>query len=191
MRPRSSPIGPRWSRRSPAASSLSEALVAFVIAAVGGIAIGVVVGRVAGEILRRLDDPPVEVVISLVIPFAAYLPADRLGLSGVLAAVTAGLVIGEPAGHDPHAEQPRPVADDLEDGRVRPQRLRLRAHRARAAEILNGLGGRPPAEILGLTALVAVVVVVARIVWVFASSLLPGLAASADRASATRPWPRG
>ena len=77
---------------------LSESLAGFVIAAVGGIAIGVVVGRVSGEILRRLDDPPVEVLISVVIPFAAYLPADRLGLSGVLAAVTAGLVIGSRLG---------------------------------------------------------------------------------------------
>ena len=73
---------------------LSNALAGFAVAAVGGILIGAAVGRVAGEILRRLDDPPVEVLISVVIPFAAYLPADRLGLSGVLAAVTAGLVIG-------------------------------------------------------------------------------------------------
>ena len=69
-----------------------------MIAAVGGIAIGVVVGRVAAEILRRLDDPPVEVVLSFVIPFAAYLPADQLGLSGVLAAVSAGLMIGSRLG---------------------------------------------------------------------------------------------
>src|SRR6185312_15431778 len=61
----------------------AAALATFVVAAVGGIAIGVVVGRLAGEILRRLDDPPVEVLISIVVPFAAYLPADRLGLSGV------------------------------------------------------------------------------------------------------------
>ena len=77
---------------------LSAALVGFVVAAVGGIAIGIVVGWLAIQLYRRLDDPPVEVVISLVIPFAAYLPADRLGLSGVLAAVAAGLVIGSRLG---------------------------------------------------------------------------------------------
>ena len=43
---------------------LSEALAGFAIAAVGGIAIGALVGRVGGEILRRLDDPPVEVIVS-------------------------------------------------------------------------------------------------------------------------------
>ena len=77
---------------------LAEGIASFLVAAVGGIAIGVAVGRVAGMILRRLDDPPVEVVLSLVIPFAAYLPADELGLSGVLAAVAAGLVIGSRLG---------------------------------------------------------------------------------------------
>src|SRR5206468_10138288 len=41
-------------------------------------------------------------------------------------------------------------------------------------EILQGLGGRPPLEILGLAALVCGVVVFGRLVWVFAASLLPG-----------------
>jgi CPA1 family monovalent cation:H+ antiporter len=73
---------------------LSDALAGFAVAAVGGIAIGLGVGWLAVLLYRRLHDPPVEVVISLVVPFAAYLPAERLGLSGVLAAVAAGLVIG-------------------------------------------------------------------------------------------------
>ena len=48
--------------------------------------------------MRWLDDPPVEVVVSLLIPYVAYLPAEQLGLSGVLAVVTAGLVIGRRLG---------------------------------------------------------------------------------------------
>ena len=73
---------------------LAGAVSDFIVATVGGIVFGYVVGRVAAEILRVLDDPPVEVVISLIVPFIAYLPAEELGLSGVLAVVTAGLVIG-------------------------------------------------------------------------------------------------
>jgi hypothetical protein len=45
-------------------------------------------------IQRRLDDPPVQITISLLTPFVAYLGAEQLGLSGVLAVVTAGLYIG-------------------------------------------------------------------------------------------------
>ena len=46
------------------------------------------------EIRRRLSDPPTEITISLFTGYAAFLPADELGLSGVLAAVTAGLYLG-------------------------------------------------------------------------------------------------
>src|SRR5436190_18299152 len=76
------------------AYSLPRAGLQFVIAAVGGVVLGLLVGWIAANIHRRLDDPPVQVTISLLTPFVAYLPADRLGLSGVLAVVTAGLYLG-------------------------------------------------------------------------------------------------
>jgi Na+/H+ antiporter len=66
----------------------------FFYVAGGGIAIGLVVGWVLAEIRKRLDDPPTEVTISLFTGYAAFLPADELGLSGVLATVTAGLYLG-------------------------------------------------------------------------------------------------
>jgi Na+/H+ antiporter len=153
---------------------LSQALAGFVIAAIGGIAIGVLVGRVAGEILRRLDDPPVEVAISLVIPFAAYLPADKLGLSGVLAAVAAGLVTGSRLGKilTPSSRilwlSTWKMVGFVLNGFV------FVLIGLELPEITQGLGGRPPAEIVGLVALVCGIVVGARLVWVFATSLLPG-----------------
>ncbi len=55
-------------------------------------AIGLAVGWLIAEALRRIEDPMVEIVLSVVTGYAAYLPADRLGLSGVLAAVAAGLL---------------------------------------------------------------------------------------------------
>ena len=77
---------------------VSTALGGFAVAVAGGIIIGLAVGWVATEIFRRLDEPTVEVVLSVVVPFAAYLPADYFGVSGVLAAVTAGLVVGSALG---------------------------------------------------------------------------------------------
>jgi len=47
---------------------------------------------------HRLHNPPVEVTLTLLIPYVTYLVADGLGASGVLAVVTAGLVLGR---HDP------------------------------------------------------------------------------------------
>jgi monovalent cation/hydrogen antiporter len=153
---------------------LSETLAGFAIAAVGGIVIGAVVGRVAGEILRRLDDPPVEVAISLVIPFAAYLPADQLGLSGVLAAVAAGLVIGRRLGTilTPRSRllwlSTWKMVGFILNGFV------FLLIGLQLPDILVGLGTRSAAEVLVLVVFVSVAVILARFVWVFAASLLPG-----------------
>jgi monovalent cation/hydrogen antiporter len=74
--------------------SLFDASIGFIVAVVGGIAIGLVVGGVVAAVRRRLDDVPVEITISLFTGFAAYFPAEALGVSGVLAAVTAGIYLG-------------------------------------------------------------------------------------------------
>ena len=153
---------------------LSEVLAGFAITALGGIAIGVIVGRLGGEILRRLDDPPVEVVVSLVLPFAAYLPADRAGLSGVLAAVAAGLMIGSRLGKilSPNSRvlwlSTWKMVGFVLNGFV------FVLIGLELPTILAGLAGRSPLLILGLVLLVSAVVVVGRILWVFAASLLPG-----------------
>ena len=62
------------------------------VTALGGIAIGLAVGWGLAWIRQRLHDTPVEVTLSLVTPYAAYLPADRVGVSAVLAVVSAGLL---------------------------------------------------------------------------------------------------
>jgi monovalent cation/hydrogen antiporter len=74
--------------------SALDAGLEFLGAAAGGIAIGLLVAFVVAEIRRRLDDAPTEITISLLTAYAAFIPADELGLSGVLAAVTAGVYLG-------------------------------------------------------------------------------------------------
>jgi CPA1 family monovalent cation:H+ antiporter len=74
--------------------SLLDAGGEFLLAAVGGVALGLVVGYVIGEIRRRLDDPLTEITLSLVTGYLAFLPAEHLHVSGVLAVVTAGLYMG-------------------------------------------------------------------------------------------------
>jgi Na+/H+ antiporter len=71
-----------------------EAGLRFLAGVAGGVAIGLLVGWLVAEVRRRLDDPPVEIVVSVVTGYAAYLPAERLGVSAVVAAVTAGLYVG-------------------------------------------------------------------------------------------------
>ena len=74
--------------------SAADAGGKFVLAAAGGVAIGLAVGWVVAFVRARLDDPPVEITISLLTGYLAYLPAEQLELSGVVAAVTVGLYMG-------------------------------------------------------------------------------------------------
>ncbi|MGH7499860.1 MAG: Na+/H+ antiporter [Gemmatimonadales bacterium] len=77
--------------------SFGEAGVRFLVAAGGGIAVGLAAGAVVVWLRRRIDNTVVENTISLLTPFAAYLPAERVGASGVLAVVTVGLYLGRKA----------------------------------------------------------------------------------------------
>jgi CPA1 family monovalent cation:H+ antiporter len=73
---------------------LWQAGLRFLVGATGGVLVGLLVGWLVAEVRRRLDDPVVEIVISVVTGYVAYLPAELLGVSGVLAAVTAGIYVG-------------------------------------------------------------------------------------------------
>ena len=77
--------------------SLANASLAFVLVACGGLAIGVALSWLVGRlrswmIARGWDDPATHVVFMLLLPFAAYVLAERLGASGILLAVAAGMM---------------------------------------------------------------------------------------------------
>jgi CPA1 family monovalent cation:H+ antiporter len=56
--------------------------------------VGIAIGAVIAWVRARLDNPPVEITIALFSAYFAYLPAEALGVSGVLAAVTVGIYMG-------------------------------------------------------------------------------------------------
>ena len=74
--------------------SFWEAIPKFLATGVGGVLVGLLAGRIIREIRARIDDPPIEITISILSGYAAYLPAEELGASGVIAAVTTGLYMG-------------------------------------------------------------------------------------------------
>jgi monovalent cation/hydrogen antiporter len=75
--------------------SLSHAGVEFLLTGAGGIAVGLITGWCVGWVrLHMPRSSVVENTISLLSPFIAYIPADELGCSGVLAVVTMGLYFG-------------------------------------------------------------------------------------------------
>ena len=84
--------------------SLPHAVLEFVLYGVGGTAIGLVVGWVISHVRRWIGDPLVEITVTLLTPYAAYIPAEELGVSGVLATVATGLYLGR---RNPETTAPR------------------------------------------------------------------------------------
>lgn len=66
----------------------------LVLDVIGGVAIGLAVGFAIRNVRRRINDTPIEVALAVLTGYLAYLPAAALGVSGVLAAVTAGVYMG-------------------------------------------------------------------------------------------------
>jgi CPA1 family monovalent cation:H+ antiporter len=73
--------------------SLGRTVLQFGWEAIGGLAIGLLIGWLIAQLRRHMDDPLLESAVSLLTPFAAYLPAYLLGSSGVLAVVATGFVV--------------------------------------------------------------------------------------------------
>jgi CPA1 family monovalent cation:H+ antiporter len=71
--------------------SLPKASATFIVVGLGGVVLGFAVSALVVQLRSRLNDTPVEITVSLLTPFAAYLAAEQLHVSGVLATVTAGL----------------------------------------------------------------------------------------------------
>ena len=66
----------------------------FVWTVLGGIAVGLVIGRVIRFVRFRVNNPPLEITIAFLTGYVAFLPASAIGASGVLAVVTAGVYMG-------------------------------------------------------------------------------------------------
>jgi Na+/H+ antiporter len=158
--------------------TLWEAGARFVAGGLGGIAIGLAVGWLIAEARRRLDDPITEIVLSVVTGYAAYLPAERLGASGVLAAVTAGLYVGWKA---PKLASAATRLLGFSFWEVLVYLLNavlfvlvgLQLH-----PILGRIGERSVAVVIGVAALVSLVVIAVRMAWEFT---VPYLVRTVDR----------
>ena len=74
--------------------TVADVLGKFLFAVVAGVAIGIAVGWFGCRMLRFTETPVIENTMLLILPFAAYLPADKLRASGVLAVVATGLYFG-------------------------------------------------------------------------------------------------
>jgi monovalent cation/hydrogen antiporter len=144
----------------------------FLLAAVGAVAIGLAVGWAAKVVLGRLVDPPVENTVHLLVPFAAYVSAERVGASGILATLTTGLFMAR-YGRSVVTSAARVQGQGLWDILVFIlEGISFLLIGLELRPVLEGLAGRPVAALLGEAALVCLVVIVVRIIWVFSASAI-------------------
>lgn len=159
-----------------------DAGAAFLYAAIVGVAIGLLVGAVVTESWRRTSDPTLEIMVSLLAPVAAYLPAEAVGASGVLATVVAGLIAGRRAARvlSPSARLMGRGVWDIAIFLINSFVFILIGLQLPA--ILEHLAPRSPLELIALGLAVSLTAIVARIVWVFPATYLPRRLSSGIRA---------
>ena len=155
------------------AFSVVDAGGTFLVASLGGLTIGALVGIVVAWIVARTDDEVFSVIVTFLAPFFAYLPADQLGLSGVLATVVAGIWVGKRA--------PRALSSRVRiSGFASWQILLFLVNGVvfiliglTLPHALERLSGRSPGELLGLAAAVSAAAILARLAWVYPAMLIP------------------
>jgi CPA1 family monovalent cation:H+ antiporter len=173
--------------------SLGGMALEFSLLSVGGFGVGLGVGYGIGrlrDLLRQLhsSDAYIEITLSLMTPYAAYLLAEWMGVSGVLSVVAAGLYSGwrDPVRMDAETRQEANSVWSL-----------LLFWLNGVAFVLLGLQFPTlfaavsqqftALHLLGLTAAVAGTAVIARIVWVFPGAYLPFLFSGVRRREAPPP----
>jgi CPA1 family monovalent cation:H+ antiporter len=144
-----------------------EAGLRFVTGVAGGVAVGLTIGWLIAQLRRRIDDPVVEIVISVVTGYAAYLPAELLGVSGVLAAVTAGLLIGWRAPQLASASTRLLGFAFWEVIVYAANAVLFILVGLQLDPILRELAGTPASVLLGQAALISAVVIAVRIAYLF------------------------
>jgi Na+/H+ antiporter len=148
-----------------ASFSLLDATWEFVWKAAGGITVGLIVGWAIAWVRSKLDDPLVENTIGILSAYAAYVPAEHLQVSAVLAAVTTGCYVGWQA---PRIASPATRLQGF--GMWELLQFLLNAILfvligLQLPIVLDGLEGTPWTTLLGYAAAVSAAVVITRLVW--------------------------
>jgi monovalent cation/hydrogen antiporter len=131
----------------------------------GGIAIGVVVGWAIAEVRKRITDVNTELTISLFSAYGAFIPADQLGVSGVLAVVACGLVLGFRA---PEIASPESRMQGFAMWSILTFLLNATLFiliGLQLPTIVDGLSGRSTGEVIGYSAAVCGAVIAMRFIW--------------------------
>ncbi len=168
--------------------SLWQAGLQFVVVSLGGLLVGLAIAWPVAWLHRHLDDAPIEITITLLTPYAAYLLADALQVSGVLAVLSAGLYLSH------------------QSSRFFSSNTRLQANAVwnvlvfllngllflliglQLRSILGSIAGLSLLTLVWQALLISLAVIAVRLAWVFPATYLPRLIS--PRLRARDPSPR-
>jgi CPA1 family monovalent cation:H+ antiporter len=155
--------------------SLGLAAVEFVWVAAGGLALGLGVAVLIARVMRFIKDESLVITVSLLVPYMAYLPAERLHVSGVLAAVAAG-IYGGWKGPELIGASTRLNAVSVWNMLVFLLNcLLFILIGLQLPAVVRGLDNYSTGQLIGLGAGASAVVILIRPVWVFPATWLPRL----------------
>ncbi len=153
--------------------SAPQAFAEFFTIIIAETAYGLALGYIIGELRMKIRDPTLEMMLSLLTPFLAYLPAVQLGGSGVLATVVTGSVIGH---HflERYSAEARLLARAIWDtiGFALQSVLFLLVG-LNLRMILENIASIPMQQLLFYSSITTVTVIVGRFIWVFSATYLP------------------
>jgi Na+/H+ antiporter len=147
-----------------------DASLMFIWSVAGGVAVGLVIGVVVHRVRRKLADAQVESALGLVVPFTAYLVAEQVHASGVLAVVVAGLYLGY---HAPETGFATRLQDDAV-WRASDTVLESVVFTLIGLQLTSVVQGEGDiGHLLYLGTIITAVALVARVVWVFPATYAP------------------
>ena len=150
--------------------SIAAAILRFAYLGIGGIAVGFAISFIVEKFERAIDDGPIEIAISILVPYAAYFAAEELHTSGVLAVVTCGLYLSRKSAQffSPGVRiEARAVWNALTfvlNGIV------FVLIGVQLPVILGGIGNYSLPALIRLGALFALLVIALRLIWVYPSA---------------------
>ncbi|MET9855040.1 Na+/H+ antiporter [Streptomyces sp. NPDC006450] len=157
-----------------ASAGWADGIQEFLLASVGGVAVGLLLMVPIHVLRKRLREPLLQNTLSLLIPFVAYAAAERVHASGVLAVVVVALYLG-------HRNWQVDFATRLQEEAVWKmvafilESVVFALIGLQLPVVLQGLGEYEGAAAAGYAVVVFLVVVAARFAWVFPATFLPRL----------------
>jgi CPA1 family monovalent cation:H+ antiporter len=158
---------------STGAFSLGTAALSFLWVVVAGVAVGLLCGWLIVQFSKRIRDPFIFILFTLVCPYLVWLPAEAVHVSGVLAVVSAGLYTAYQAPTVVRAEARLPADAVWETWVLLLNGLAFILLGLQLRTVLSGFTEGRLLSVVGLGLLISLVVMVVRIIWVFPAAYLP------------------